>query len=115
VPSTIYDYFERACRRSLEPVAGEPIIADDGNCAVFSVGITAGRVTAVSYKCTSCTTLIALCEHLAEFVIGLDTDAVLEMQPETLLELHPDIPQAKRPTSALALRALQSAVQGAND
>jgi NifU-like protein involved in Fe-S cluster formation len=108
---TIYDYFERACRRSLEPVAGEPARDDEGNCAIFSVAVTAGRITTANYRCTTCTTLVALCEHLSELVIGLNPPAALTMKPETLLVLHPEIPEAKRATAALALKALQSAIR----
>jgi hypothetical protein len=112
---TIYDYFERAYRRSLEPVAGEPVRDEDGNCVLFSVDLNAGRIAAVRYRCTTCTTLVALCEHLSDLAAGLDIAAVLSMQPETLLVLHPEIPEAKRPTAAFALTALQTAVQGAYD
>ena len=118
MPSTIYDYFERACRRSLDDVggvAGETVRDEDANCAAFRIELRAGRIAEVSYRCTSCTTLIALCEHLSELVTGLDARAVLDMQPETLLELHPEIPEAKRPAAALALKALQCAVTGADN
>lgn len=108
---TIYDYFERAYRRRvLEPIAGEGVRDAEGNCAIFSVGVTGGRITAVNYRCTTCTTLVALCERLSELVTGLDAAAVLTMQPEALLVLHPEIPESKHATAALALKALQSAL-----
>ena len=118
MPSTIYDYFERACRRSLEPLPGdtrEPVRDEDGNCALFAVELKAGRIAAAAYRCTTCTTLVALCEHLSELVIGLEPRAVADLRPETLLALHMDIPEAKRPTAALALQALKSAVEGAEE
>jgi hypothetical protein len=108
---TIYDYFERACRRPLAPVAGEPIRDDEGNCAAFSIGFADGRVATVSYRCTTCATLIALCEHLSELVTGLDAASVLRMKPEVLLVLHPEVPESKRAAAAIALKALQNALQ----
>jgi NifU-like protein involved in Fe-S cluster formation len=108
---TLYDYFGRACRRTLEPVAGEPVRDEDGNSAAFSVAMADGRVTHVSYRCTSCATLIALCEHLSELATGLDAVSVLNLQPEALVMLHPEIPEAKRPAAALAVEALQSAIR----
>ncbi|HET8550495.1 MAG TPA: hypothetical protein VFL57_20935 [Bryobacteraceae bacterium] len=110
---TVYDYFERAYRRSLDPVAGEPVCDEHGNCAMFSVDVMAGRIAAVRYRCTVCITLVGLCQHLSELVTGLDAGAILEMQPDTLLGLHPEVPESKRPAALLALEALQSAVGGA--
>jgi NifU-like protein involved in Fe-S cluster formation len=111
VALTIYDYFERACRRPLRAVDGALVRDVDGNCTVFSVRIDAGRIVELHYQSTTCTTLVALCEHLCELVKGLEARAVIEMQPETLLALHPEIPEPKRATAALALEALKSAVQ----
>ena len=114
---TTYEYFERACRRAHEPLrgrAGEQITGDDGNCAVFWIEARDGRITGAQYKCTTCSTLIALCEHLSELVIGLEPAAVLDMTEEQIIALHAGIPEAKLRTVALALGALKSAVQGAN-
>jgi hypothetical protein len=94
----------------LRGVSGAPVSDVDGNRAVFSVVFVSGRIAAVDFRCTTCTTLVALCEHLAELVIGLDAQAALGIQADTLLALHPDIPDARRPGAALALAALKSAV-----
>ncbi len=110
---TIYDYFQRACRK---PDAGAPagpvnvIRADDGNCAGFQLELNEERIAGARYKCTTCVTLVALCEHLSELVVGMRADEAAEIRPELLLRLHPEMPEAKRDRAGLAVRALRAAL-----
>lgn len=109
---SICDYFQHACRRVPAGgggIAGEVVYGEDGACAQFFLEIDQGGITAATYKCTSCVTLIALCEHVAELVAGGED----RITPERLLRLHPEIPPAKRERAALAVAALRAAMKGA--
>ena len=111
----IHDYFERACRRKSGPPAGYPgeRCADaEGNSAVFWIEATPdGRIGAISYRCTTCFTLVALCEHLGEVVRGVTAAAAIAWTPQRVLALHPEVPASRRDRAALAAAALQSAVR----
>jgi NifU-like protein involved in Fe-S cluster formation len=111
-----YDYFQRALRRPLEPLTGavgRRVQDESGNAAQFAVELQDGRIVGVRYRCTSCTTLVAVSEHLAELAAGCTSDAMLAMSLDELLALHSGVPEAKRGSAALALHAFQSALEGA--
>jgi hypothetical protein len=111
---TVQDYFERALRRRGRPPAGIPGDActdRDGDMAQF--WMTAddnGRIAATEYRCTTCFTLVALCEHLRDLVEGGAPEAARALTAERLLSLHPEVPVSKRARAELAVSALQSAV-----
>ena len=113
---TVYDYFLRACSRSVEAldgVQGERISDDNQNIAIFWIEVREGRVAAARYRATTCTTLIGVCERLSELVEGLELSEVLALTGERIFELHPEIPEAKRRSAKVALAALQSAAGSA--
>jgi NifU-like protein involved in Fe-S cluster formation len=71
---------------------------------------TAGeRIIAADYRCSTCITLVALCEHLAELLIGFTADQAVQYTADRLLALHPEIPPERRNRAALAIDAMQSA------
>ena len=111
---TIYDYFQRACHRGLEDPrgeAGQTIYDSDGNSAVFWLEMARSRVAGVQYKCTTCITLLALCEHLCEILVGKSVSELREFKAEDLLAYHPEIPPERQDRAQLAIDALQSAVK----
>lgn len=110
---TLTDFFERACRRERGTpfgMPGEPHLDPDGNSALFWLSLGKDRrIATVQYRCTTCFTLVALCEHLAELVRGVSPEAAAGWTPERLLSLHPEIPVYRRDRAKLAVAAMQSA------
>jgi hypothetical protein len=114
LPGTIYDYFVRACRRPIAPesdrgIAGDPVEDSGGYYARFWIDAPAGRIQVVHYAATSCTTLLAVCEHIAELAAGADLTEISTVSVERLLGLHPDIPAEKRDSVPLAVKAFHAA------
>ena len=108
-----YDYFQRAFRRDTEAragVAGSLIHGADGNCAVFWLDTAQGMISSVHYRCTTCVTLLAFCEHLSELAIGMPIERAFQYHPDQLLALHPDVPQYRTDRAKLASEAFRSAV-----
>jgi NifU-like protein involved in Fe-S cluster formation len=109
-----YDYFQRAFRRGIQMptgYSGDKVRDEDGNCAVFWLQAQAGVISSAEYRCTTCATLVAFCEHLAELVIGLRLEKARAYDANRLLALHQDVPKYKAGRAALALEAFRSAVQ----
>jgi NifU-like protein involved in Fe-S cluster formation len=100
-------------RHSTErPIAPGPmVIAPDGLSVRFDIELdSASCLTGVQFRCTTCATMLALCEHLAEMVAGLPASEALQITPQHLLELHNEIPEERRDRAALAVAGLRLAV-----
>lgn len=112
----VFDYFERACRREPQPLrgmAGETCVDPDGASAVFSLEVTGDHIVKAAYKCTTCCTLVGLCEHAAEMLSGMRTDEAARWTAATLLARHPEIPPMRQDRASLAARAVASAANRA--
>ena len=113
--STVYDYFHRACRRDpeqLRGITGDKCVDSEGNSALFSLQPeTSGRIVAAQYRCTTCFTLVALCERLAEELTGATVTDASQWTVERLLSLHPEVPPVRHDRAMLAITAVQSAVR----
>jgi hypothetical protein len=112
---TVFDYFQNAFRRlpqrTESPVPLGPLILGPGRlCAAFHVPHAAGRLERVAYRCTSCATLVALCEHLSELASGRTFAEARCLDASALLALHPEIPAGRRDRSALAVAAFRAAL-----
>jgi len=112
---TVFDYFQSAFRRL--PLHAEPavrlgplVLGPDRLCAAFHVPHEAGRIERVAYRCTSCATLVALCEHLSELASGRTLAEARRLDASALLALHPEIPAGRRDRSALAVAAFHAAL-----
>ncbi len=109
-----YDYFQRAFRRGTQTptgYSGDKVRDEDGNCVIFWLQAPAGVISSAEYRCTTCATLVAFCEHLAELVIGLRIEKAHDYNADRLLALHEDVPTYKARRAILALEAFRSAVQ----
>lgn len=109
----VYHYFERACRRDPAPLNGSQggkVVDEDGNSVVFWVETEGNRIVGAAYRCTTCFTLIALCEHLSEILGGMDLETARRYTAADLLGLHPEIPPSRRNRAELAVAALRSAL-----
>ena len=69
------------------------------------------RITKADYRCTTCVTLVALCEHLAELAEGMRLSDAARYEPEVLIGKHPEIPPERRDRAGLAAEALRAAAR----
>jgi len=112
----VYHYFQQAYRRTLDPAVPPPLVArqvvlDDAE-ASFAVRLGSdGRVASVVYRCTTCMTLLALCEHVAEELRGATLDQARSLCAEDLLRKHPEIPVSRQSRARLAVAAAQTAME----
>src|SRR4051794_24043459 len=81
---TVSELFERGFRRNRAaplPIEGAAVIDADGNTARFSVDVTGKTIVAVSFRASSCATLVAYCEYLAEVLPGFRLDIATAFTP----------------------------------
>lgn len=113
---SVSDYVDSGLRRSrLQPlpIQGEPRESDAGLAARFSLRLVDERIAAVSFKASTCATLIAYCELIAELVEGVTlTDAVRASCSDLVAQL-PGVPVGKQDRSVLARSAFLAAVHKA--
>jgi hypothetical protein len=64
----------------------------------------------VEYRATTCVTLVALCEQVAELAAGKRLDEATAISPDALLDLHPEIPESRRDRAKLVIQAFRSAL-----
>ena len=115
MPGTIYDYFIRACQRRVPPEAerglpGGIMTGRGGNRARFWLDVCDGRIRAVYYAATSCTTLLAACQHVSELAAGQDLLSLSKLGAAEIAALHPEVAPSKRDSIALAVEAFQAAL-----
>ena len=108
----VYHYFQQACRRKLQSQLEPKRFVQDGDAtAGFAVRIgPRGCIDDVEYRCTTCMTLIALCEHVAEEVRGVTPDRARNLTAAGILDCHPEIPSSRRSRALLATAAIQAAL-----
>lgn len=110
---SIYEYFQQAMRRPKDAAsgtAGELQAGAEGNSAVFYLTAAGGRITKAEFRCTTCVTLVALCEHLAELAVGSSPDEARELNAGLMLQLHPEVPAPLQDRAGLACAALHAAI-----
>lgn len=88
---------------------------EEGNRAAFALQLAGAMVQGAEYRCTTCVTLVALCEHLRQAVIGATLPSASRWTAGTLIHLHPEIPECRHNRAHLAIRALHCAVQAARN
>jgi len=110
---TVYDYFHQAMRNSgkvLTDRQSKLLFGEENNCAAFEVQHCGGKISDVRFKCTTCVTLVAFCEHIAELARGMNIAEAREIAPETLLKLHPEVPAQLANRADLASAAFRAAL-----
>jgi hypothetical protein len=113
---TVHEYFGLASRglRNLElPVRGDLIRSDKRLLAQFLLDVEQGRIRAASYKCTTCVTLMAYCELLAEALEGASLGEVMKLTPMELIVAVPGVPPNRHDRARLAVKAVRSAAERA--
>lgn len=116
-PNSIIDYIERGFHRRREPpcpIVGEVRRDHEGRTAQFSLRLDGSLIQSVTFRVSSCVTLMVYCEFLAEWVTGLTTEAAGRFRPAQLMAALPLVPPYKRIRAVLATAALLSAIQESN-
>jgi NifU-like protein involved in Fe-S cluster formation len=110
---TVAELFERGHRRNrAEPLAleGETVADAEGNNARFSVDLDGDRLAEIRFRASSCTTLIAYSEALAELLAGFDAAMAAQYAPQDLVAALPGVHPLKKNRAVLAVAALRAAL-----
>src|SRR5262245_28336806 len=115
---TVSELFERGFRRNRAaplPIEGATFTDADDNAARFSVSITGATIAGVSFRASTCATLIAYCEYLAEVTPGFRLDIATAFTATSLVEALPGVPALKRARAVLAITAFRAALAQASE
>src|SRR5215468_9564505 len=96
---TVSELFERGFRRrraSPLSIEGAPNSDADGNSAWFSLDLADGKTADVSFRASSCATLIAYCEYIAQAVPGFRIDLANELTAADVIDGLTGVPPLKR-------------------
>jgi NifU-like N terminal domain len=114
---SVAELFERGFRRNRSaplPIEGPPCTGADGHVVRFSLAIADGRIAGAAFRASSCATLIAYCEFIAEVVPGFDLDIARALTPADLVEALPGVPALKRDRTVLAINGFRAALTAAH-
>src|SRR5262245_29476137 len=115
---TVSGLFERGFRRTRTaplPILGAELSDSEGNTARFSLAIGHERIVEANFRASSCATLIAYCEFIAELVPGSRLDIVTALTAADLAEAVPGVPALKRGRAVLAVAAFRAALAQTNE
>lgn len=113
---TVSELFERGFRRRRDPplpIEGEPCRDGAGNFARFSLEMANGRIGRVGFQSSSCATLIAYCQLIAETLSGFRREIARELTAKQIVDALPGVPLYKQERSLLALAAVRAALDSA--
>jgi NifU-like protein involved in Fe-S cluster formation len=116
--SSAFDHFMRGFRRNGGPlltIVGRIAHDEDGRTAQFSVEVEGDVLKAVSFNVTTCATLIAYCEFVAEGVTGATLSQAASLTPQQVIAPLKGVPPHKHDCARLAVSALHAAVETALD
>jgi hypothetical protein len=114
---TVGELFERGFRRRREPplpIRGDACFDADGNAAHFSLDVADGKIAGVGFGASSCATLIAYCEFIAELVPGFAPDLARGLTAQNVVMALPGVPVLKRERAVLAVTAFRAALLAAS-
>jgi hypothetical protein len=114
--SSILDYFHRACQRRLETFTGVPgdqCFDPEGNSAQFWLQFDGERIVRAQFRCTTCCTLVGLCEHASDLLTSTTLADAESGLARRLLVLHPEIPSMRHDRANLVSEAIRAAVKRA--
>jgi NifU-like protein involved in Fe-S cluster formation len=113
---TVSEMFERGFRRNrAEPFAlqGNAVADAEGNSARFSIALDGIKLAELRFRASSCTTLIAYSEALAELLPGLEMSLAAQFTPQELAAALPGVHPLKQNRAVLAVAALRAALLAA--
>lgn len=111
--TTVSELLERGLQRNRAAMPADegPACADaDGNFARFAVATARDRIGAIGFRATSCATLLAYCEWLAETAPGQRLAVAASLTSRDLIDALPGVPIVKRGRAVLAVAAFRSAL-----
>lgn len=112
------ELFSRGFRRNREaPLAieGAPIADAEGQSASFSLALAGQTIAEIRFRATTCATLIAYCEYLAETLAGLTPSLALAFSSQDLAAAVPGVPAQKQVRAILAVAAFRAALAAASE
>jgi hypothetical protein len=92
------------------PVSGPICAGGNGLELQFCLDVADGTVRRVSFKVTTCITLVAYAEALAERVTGISLRDAIRVTPSDLVKSLSGVPSSKQDRAVLAIRALQGVI-----
>src|SRR4051812_40012602 len=110
---TVSELFERGFRRNRAAplsIEGPQLTDAEGNAAGFSLDVVDGQVAGLGFRATTCATLIAYCELIAEIVPGSRLEIARELTAANLVDALPGVPALKRERAMLAIAAFRAAL-----
>jgi NifU-like protein involved in Fe-S cluster formation len=111
----IHFYFQQAIhRKSQADCPSIRFLSDDDTQAGFLVQMDPGQVDTISdveYRCSTCITLVAICEHIAQEWRGSTVVRAKTLTVERILEEHPEVPPSRHSRAYLAMAAAQAALE----
>ena len=113
---SVSELFERGYRRNYAAplsIRDAALTDAEGNRAEFSLELSAGRLKAIGFRATTCATLIAYCELIAETVPGFAVGIAREFSAVDLVDALAGVPEQKRTRAALAISAFRAALDAA--
>jgi len=113
---TVSELFERGWRRNraaTRAVEGARCSNADGYSACFSLDVADGKIAGVGFRASSCATLLAYCEYIAEIVPGYGLDIATALTAKNLIENLPGVPALKQDRAVLAIAAFRAALAAA--
>jgi hypothetical protein len=114
---TISDLFERGYRRNrAAPLSIEGARHSDAysNTACFSLDVADGKIIGVSFRATTCATLVAYCECIAEVVPGFGLEIAAGLTAAQLVHSVPGVPALKQNRAVLAITAFRASLAAAH-
>jgi NifU-like protein involved in Fe-S cluster formation len=113
---TTSELFERGYRRNRAPalsIEGTQQTDADGNNARFSLDTANGKILGVGFRATTCATLIAYCEYIAEVVPGFRLEIAAALTAAQLVDSVPGVPLLKHDRAVLAITAFRASLAAA--
>ncbi len=114
--ATVATWFDRGVRRSRGrwlAISGRPCSDGNGLRLRFCLEVEDGVILDAAFEGTTCVTLIAYCEVLAEWVAGMPLADAIRISPRDLVRALPGVPPSKQDRAVLPIDALRSAIQAA--
>jgi NifU-like protein involved in Fe-S cluster formation len=113
---SISELFERGYRRNRSAslsIEGTRHADAEGNTVGFSLDTAEDRIVEVGFRATTCATLVAYCEYIAEIVPGFRLEIARELTAVQLVTGVPGVPALKHDRAVLAIAAFRASLSAA--
>ena len=114
----VHFYFQQELhRKSQADCPSMSFLSDDDTQAAFLVRMAPGQVDTIAdveYRCSTCITLVAICEHIAEEWRGTTVWRAKSLTAQDILRQHPEVPPSRHSRAYLAMAAAQAALENSS-